>query len=148
MTRLARTTIVDSIIAMIDGQIDSYDRVIHAVDSYYDPFDLDPNQLPRFAIIPDPASGIVGFNALSIDFTFRIGIYGHCYAIPGLTLFKSAEILIEYILDLLLNNMETFSASCFSVVTVGSIMNEQFDDVGRLAYISIPLEVSYNRSLA
>lgn len=145
---ITRREIIDAVVTMLQNMTtDYYHRTIYAQDTYFDPFQLPPEKLPRFAVVPDPAEGVVDNAGTGIDFTFRVGLYGYCYQIPSqsVNLKDSAEAVIEAVLDALTDNVLVFAAACYSVINVGPIINDVFDDEGNLAYISIPLIFSYYR---
>lgn len=134
----------------LDGLTDEYNRTIHVQTTYFDPFQVpadDPTHgLPRFTIKGAPHIIRVNLYGASADHEdMRVELIGYDYAPKGSDMFLACEDLIQTILDQLINattatTFRSVFANCgFSITRIGPIIAEQFDDIGHIAYLYIPI---------
>ncbi len=147
-----RRTVLTSIKTLLDGIVvgtraNGDNITLSAVNVLFDPA-KQTQELPKISIVPLPESVKVGLLGHFMDSTFRVGIFGYTYGndVDGAQLF--AEDIVDAIEQALCTESAaaTFLAATgtgFSVIELGPILNEQLDEVGNLAYFSVPLVVQF-----
>lgn len=147
-----RRTVLTTLQSILDGLVvgtnsDGTNRLLTAVNVLFDP-NKQIAELPKISIVPLPESVHVGLLGHSMDHTLRVGIFGYTYAsdVDGALLF--AEDIIEAIEQALCTEanaavMLQSTGNGFSVIEIGPCLNEQLDEIGNLAYFSVPLVVQF-----
>ena len=140
-----RVTVLEKIKDVIDGLEDPYGRFITAENRNLDPFTVPPEDLPIFGVTAAPHTIEVGLYGSTRDNNFVVSLVGYTRAAEQETIFITAENIIDTVVDALLSttNAAAFIALLFSIVNIGPIFADQFDDDGEMAYITIPLQVQF-----
>ena len=128
----------------VDGE--GSGRIINAINKVIDVENLNPGKLPILSVLPAPHTINVHLNGVSTDSNYRIAIFGFVNkSTSDEELFDAAEDVIETVVDLLTNedNVRSMMDNDFSIVEFGPILDEQFDDKGNIAYISIPITIQF-----
>jgi hypothetical protein len=146
-----RKTALNLLITTLDGLAtasvvaDANGRVIRVVDTLFDPSNIPMRDLPKFSCVPAPETIQMGLYGYTMDSTYRIALIGFVTHDQNEHLFDSSEDVIEAIIQTLTTEaiVDTFLAAQFSIVEMGPILNEQWDEPGNLAYVTIPLAIQF-----
>ncbi len=138
-------TILDQLV--VGTNADGTSRLLTAVNVLFDP-NKQISELPKISIVPLPESVHVGLLGHQMDHTFRVGIFGYTYASDVDNAMLFAEDIIEYVEQALCTEanaavMLASTGNGFSIIEIGPVLNEQLDEVGNLAYFSIPVTVQF-----
>jgi hypothetical protein len=133
-----------------DGTVTYYGngRKLTVVNTLFDVAATNMALLPKIAIVPTPETIHTGLLGYTMDSTYRIAIFGYvCRHTADEELFDASEDVIEKIVQTLTDwtNVNTLliGGGGFSVIEIGPILNEQFDEAGQIAYISVPITVQF-----
>ncbi len=144
-----RRTALEKIIEVLDGQLvdvpDGNGKVIRVVDTFFNPEEVPYEDFPKFSCVPSVENIQVGLLGRMMDATYRIALIGYVTPIENESLFGAGEDVIEKIVQTLTSqtNIEKFMDSLFSIVEIGPILAEQFDEVAKVVYVSIQLVVQF-----
>lgn len=143
------TSLLDKLVVGEDPN--GNDILLTAVTRLFDP-NAQTKELPKISIVPLPETVQTGLMGMYRDSTFRIGIFGYCYASDSEGNEGSALLFAEDIIEEIQKELvdETNTATMlgvdgqgFSIVEIGPCLNEQLDDVCNLAYFSVPIAVQF-----
>jgi len=120
--------------------------LLTAINKIIDGNNISPKKLPIISILPAPHTIHIGLLGTFMDSTYRIAIQGFVAKRSNEEeLIDAAEDTIEIITHLLTDeeNVQLMFKEYFSIVEMGPILDEQYDEDGNIAYISIPLAIQF-----
>jgi hypothetical protein len=155
--RFVRKRALKTIKEILDGQtirygwsVDNNDEgngsILKAVNKIIDGNNISAKQLPIISILPAPHSIKIGLLGTMRDSTYRIAIQGFVAKHSNdEELIDAAEDVIEVITDVLVQeeNVQKMFSAYFSIVEIGPVLDEQYDELGNIAYISVPLTIQF-----
>jgi hypothetical protein len=123
-------------------------RILRAVNTLFNVENTNVEELPKISIVPAPETINTGLLGNILDSTYRVSIFGFVCREQHEALFEAGENLIEFIKQTLTDwdNVQLMLQSDgngFSITEMGPILNEQMDEAGNIAYISVPLAIQF-----
>jgi hypothetical protein len=141
-----RKTVLTTLKDLLDDLVISVGsgRILRAENTLFDPLEH-LKDLPKLSIVPGLQTIKVGLFGRMMDSVYRISIFGYYMKAEGENLFTAGEDIVEQIIQKLTAqaSVTTMFAANFSIVEMGPILNEQFDEDGNLGYITIGLTIEF-----